>query len=356
MATISFESGTWRVRFWHADRQYKRSLKTTVKRDAERHLGRIEDTLKDIGLGRLQVPADVDAADFIMNGGKTTFRTLALGKLADRYLAEFTTGGKEANTIATERLHLGHLRRILKDKTTHILPQRYIDERAKEGVARVTIGKEIATLRYLLNWGLRNGHIAAVPSFKGLSFPRAKEKAPFRTLDECERLGGTPFLNPAEIAEFLDHAQTVGPWEYAVVCVAAMTGARRSEIRRMVLPDDIHGGKLRFREKKRIVGEDSGRTVTMTPRLAAALHGLTGRAFNIPTTTFRERLSAVFVGKWHRVRLHSLRHSFVSCLAASGASESVIAALVGHMTREMQEHYRHMFPKQMADAVLNVFG
>lgn len=55
-------------------------------------------------------------------------------------------------------------------------------------------------------------------------------------------------------------------------------------------------------------------------------------------------------------RIRSFRHSFASNLAAAGIDEHVIAALMGHLTQEMQARYRHLFPHQRRSAVTRVYG
>lgn len=62
-------------------------------------------------------------------------------------------------------------------------------------------------------------------------------------------------------------------------------------------------------------------------------------------------------GKWKVLRgLHSLRHSFISCLAAAGVDQRIIDELVGHQTPEQQKRYRHIFPSVKFEAVHRVFG
>ena len=79
---------------------------------------------------------------------------------------------------------------------------------------------------------------------KGLRFPKATEKLPFMTLDEAERrvaAGADPaevweslYLSADELEDLLAavKAKPGPPWVYPLVCLAAHSGARRSEIMR----------------------------------------------------------------------------------------------------------------------------
>ena len=63
-----------------------------------------------------------------------------------------------------------------------------------------------------------------------------------------------------------------------------------------------------------------------------------------PTTSHRRRAIV-------RVGFHSLRHSFVSLMAAGGAPQHVIQQLVGHGSPAMTEHYTHLDDTQKATAM-----
>ena len=103
----------------------------------------------------------------------------------------------------------------------------------------------------------------------GLRYPKSDEKPPFRTIDEIERriaAGGLTaaqkaelweclYLRTAEIEALLAHARehAAHPWVYPLICMAAHTGARRSELMRMLVTDvDFEGGSIKVREKKRV--------------------------------------------------------------------------------------------------------
>ncbi len=61
--------------------------------------------------------------------------------------------------------------------------------------------------------------------------------------------------------------------------------------------------------------------------------------------------------KWERLKgLHTLRHSFISCLAAAGVDQRIIDDFVGHTTDQQRQRYRHLFPDVKQKAISSVFG
>jgi integrase len=61
--------------------------------------------------------------------------------------------------------------------------------------------------------------------------------------------------------------------------------------------------------------------------------------------------------KWKVLRgIHTLRHSFISCLACAGVDQRIIDDLVGHQTPEQQKRYRHLTPDLKQEAVNRVFA
>lgn len=396
-------SGRFRIRFRFGGAEYKRSLKVTTERDARALLGRVVETILLIERGRLDLPAGVDPAEFILSDGKVSAKPvvakpITLGELLDRYETQFTAGAKEANTRANERVHFGHLRRLIGANTpvpgvTSGVIQRYVDARSVEQfrdkpIKPQTVRKEIGTLQSVLSWAAHREIVAATFSTRRVVFPKGCEKHPFRTYDEIAavvaRGGLTPqaerelwdglFLTTAQTAEAVEYVRRHSPvaWLYPMVVAAAHTGARRSELLRARVEDfDFANRTVLVREKKKSKAKETFRVVDMTTFLAgvmkayfAAKHPGGVFAFaaeaNVEITdgvsqkALRRLLNR---GKWKVLRgYHVFRHSFASNLAAAGVDQRVIDELMGHTTVEMQKRYRHLFPDQRRQAVLSVFG
>src|SRR5437870_5369143 len=119
MATLEFDEAAhrYRVRFRFGGRPFKRSLKTGIRSEAEAVRGRVEETIRLLERGRLELPVGADPGTFIISDGKLSVkpvaeRVLTLGQLIAAYQKALPEGVKEANTLTTERLHCKHLRRI----------------------------------------------------------------------------------------------------------------------------------------------------------------------------------------------------------------------------------------------------
>ena len=72
MANLELDeaSGRYRIRFRHAGKAFKRSLKTGDRREAEAVLGRVEETIRLLERGRLDLPRNSDPGVFILSDGK----------------------------------------------------------------------------------------------------------------------------------------------------------------------------------------------------------------------------------------------------------------------------------------------
>jgi integrase len=359
-----------------------------------------------------------------------------LGQLRDQYIAAISVGAMEENSLDTTKMHLRHFVTALGEgfqlrglKLAHL--QTHVSTRAKakgmrgRNLSATTIRKEIASFRAAWNWGVQAGLLEGAFPNKGLKYPKLDEKPPFQTWDEIERriaLGGLEawqvaelwdalYLRKPEIEQLLAYLKEHGtlPWLYPLVCTAAHTGARRSELVRIEIADvDLDRGTILIREKKRSREKRTTRRVTITPFLKQVLrdwltiHPGGKWLFAQPGCVFRSkkrskttghldekvrpsslkgRLATVKVrelpapapltrnevhdhfkrtlgeSKWEVLRgLHCLRHSFISCLACAGVDQRIIDDLVGHQTPKQQRRYRHLTPDLKQEAVNRVFA
>ena len=394
-----------KFRFGGAARQV--ALKTGDEAAAKKCLARFEETLGDVLRGRLEIPAGADVGLFLLSDGKLERKPAApaapgtspaVADVFALYRAHLTAGSKEANTLKCEGIHLRHLARVLGPRTpapqvTAAAVQAYVDRRAAEDyrgrpIKPQTIRKEVATLITVWNWAQRRGVVPAACATRGITFPKGKDKPQFRTYEQVAAIvarGGLTaaevrdlwdrlFLSAAQTAEVLGHARAhaAPAWLYPLLAAAAHTGARRSELLRARVEDfDFDRRLVTLREKKRSRTRETFRTVDMTPLVEAVVRQYFaeghpggvyafGAAPNVPVSDWlsRNAFRAVMRGsKWAVLRgYHVFRHSFASNLAAAGVDEHVISALMGHLTAEMRDRYRHLFPAQRRAAVTSVFG
>jgi integrase len=253
-----------------------------------------------------------------------------------------------------------------------------------------------------------------------IDFPPGHERPPFMTFaeiesriaaGESEELWESVFLTREEVDALLDDVQRVAahPWIYPLATFAVMTGARRGELIRVRLTDlDLTAGTVLIRETKRRRNyQESTRRVPLSPRLKDALtawgarhpggpflfthKGIVHRSKKRSTTTGHkgEKTRPTTKGKryasvvdrtppppgqltlheihdhfcrtlektrWAKVRLHALRHSFISNCAAAGVDQRIIDGWVGHTSEEMRRRYRHLIPSVEQVAIATVFG
>ena len=259
----------------------------------------------------------------------------------------------------------------------------------------------------------------------GLRFGKVDEKPPFMTREEIERrigagglsaeqtkeLWSALFLTLDEVSELLKHVRDSAtlPWVYPMVCFAAHTGARRSELLRVQVADiDFAGKAVLIHEKKRARGKRTTRRVPLSPFLADILrewlachpggpylfcngHVVAQSKKRSPTTghksqtirpsTLKGRAESVTKrttpeiapitsdeahdhlrrslrgSRWDVIKgWHIARHSFASNCAAKGIDQRLIDRWLGHTTEEMRRRYQHLIPNQEQQAIGAVFG
>ncbi|WP_165231413.1 tyrosine-type recombinase/integrase [Aquisphaera insulae] len=398
--------GRWRIVFVWEGRRHSHSLAKATKEEATACRHRLEESLRLVDRGILQIPPGADVGRFLVSGGKVTAKPggeapLTLSALLKRYEAEHPAGRKEANTRDTERIHAAHLTRLLGKSlpvasiSTEAL-QRYVDRRGLEKgrrgrtISHATVRKELGTLASIWNrWAKPLGLVPGPLSLAGLTFGKVRGKPPFQVREQIERqiarggltdaqideLWGSLFLTLDQVRELLDAARERchARWAFVAISLAAYTGARRSEILRSRVDDlDFDRGVVTLREKKKDRGSElTFRTVPMAGELRAILRewldsqhpggpytvcGKGGRPISVQMAAkaFRQALKgspwAVAPG------YHTLRHSFASNCALKGIDERVVDSWMGHQTEAMRRRYRHLFPDQQQDAIRSVFG
>jgi integrase len=347
--------------------------------------------------------------------------------LRDRYLAVHADS-LEKNTLYTARIHFAHLlatlgdKKLLRELVQDDL-QRHVQRRSGMGIASVTIKKEIHGFRAAWNWGKRAGLVTKEWPGKGLVYPKTKEKPPFQTREEIERriargglseedkaaLWNSLYLTAEELKRFLDHVRQAArhPFIYPMICMAAHTGARRSELIRAEISDvDFAADQIQLREKKRVKGQVTFRRVPLTPHLRSVLESWLAQhpggvsLFCHEAEVARSRKRSLRTGfmnqktrptagieRQQNIRLrerpgfaplteseaadhfqrtvqnsewqvvpgwHALRHTFASILATN-TDQKLINAWMGHQTLEQQKRYQHLFPKMQHEAIRKAF-
>lgn len=122
MAWLESTGGMFRIGFRFGGRKHHLPLNTADQKEAETTLGRFEANFRLIEQGVIDPPPDgADLGTYIVSAGKLggrpsqveRLKPKTLADLFDGYLAAYPKGAKETTTWKTERIHIGHLRRLL---------------------------------------------------------------------------------------------------------------------------------------------------------------------------------------------------------------------------------------------------
>ena len=251
-------SGNFHIVFWFQGQRYKRALRTNRRREAGLRQARLEDTIRLVECGRIELPKDVDIPLFLLSDGKlgeapaktdpTPPPQHSLEAVFAAFFASIPPGNLEESTLNCMHFHERHLLRIigaefqLPELTLNDL-QQYVNSRSKEKthlgttVSAKTIDKELVTLGTAWRWAERCKILAGTFPRKGVRLPKDDELPPFQTWDEIERQieqGGLSeaeaaelwealYLRRTEIDELLEHVKERSrhPFMYPMVVMAA---------------------------------------------------------------------------------------------------------------------------------------
>jgi integrase len=390
---------------------------------AIRTLATVEETLELLKRRAHKMPIDLSPSlqvEWILSGGKLDLKASRngtaigspnangaeksdlLGEICQAYLA--CQVQKQDTTLASEKIHIKHLKRVLKART----PIRTINldslrgyhrRRARERhqnryISDATIKKELVTFRQIWCWAQNDGRIhAPCPLLDSngrwrIHFEKPAEREKFKTWaqierrinrgglsnDEVEELWRGLYLDQTQVNELLSYVKEAARYEfiYPMFAFPAYTGARRSEVIRSEIDDfDFEGDQVTIRERKRKKDKkQTTRLVPLHPKLRLIMEEWFERhpggpyTIQCPKEMPRRKPLIEFTGltvnqahrhfemtlqgsKWSVVTgCHVLRHSFGSNLIRSGKVPSeVVAKWMGHTTMEMRELYQHLFPQ-----------
>jgi integrase len=343
----------WWYKFRFAGQMVRESSKSeskTVAKDAERARRReLEESWNQIKRRKLPPLFSIAAEDWLKTRTGIARSTERSYKLAISQLK--TDFGKQ----------------LLCDLSGEDLAA-YQTRRKRDGVSNRTVNLELGVLRSILRRYRMWEAIAADVDF-------LKERAsPGRALTHEEE---TTLLDVASKSRCRSL--------YPVIMLAINTGMRASEIRGLTWAQiDFLAKSLTVGLSKTAAG--TGRIIPLNPRTVAVLthwrglfpgaeaehyvfshekYGLAGNdrkqcAYEIIPTEPMHRWKVAWESarKAAKVscRFHDLRHTFISRLAESQASDSTVMALAGHVSRAMMERYSHIRMEAKRKAVDTLSG
>ncbi len=210
------------------------------------------------------------------------------------------------------------------------------EELLKNGLANQSVVHYLKCLRHVLNLAVKKGKLSRNP-FAEVEMPKLSK-------------GRLRFLNVSEEADLL---KAIGPRYAPWVRFAILTGLRQGEQFPLKWTDvDLEQGFLTLPDTK--AGEVQ--YVHLNEEAKGILKALTswkdsrwvfpsqnrGSAMNPLNFYHRAFVPAVEKAELEDVTWHTLRHTFASRLAMSGATEQDIASCLRHSTTALVKRYAHL--------------
>lgn len=304
MASLQTDpSGNYHIKFRFGGRQFRRSLRTKMRRKAEAAASHVEENIRLILEGRMNLPSGADVPTFLLSDGKLAepikfSPDIQVGQLFEKYQLSIPNDTLEKTTLNTFGVHMRHIVRLIGGRQvlsgiTKCELQKYVTARSNEpgrrgNISATTIRKELGTFGALWNWAKTEGFVDADFPRKGLLFPKQTNKPAFQTWGQIQKqisengltdsdaapLWDCLYLDTTKVKALLDF---IGKNSYhaslhPMCALAAYTGARRSELCRSETADiDLVGGVFTIQERKRSKSRRTTRTVPISDRLAEIL-------------------------------------------------------------------------------------
>lgn len=294
-----------------------------------------------------------------------------VGDLIDRYLAEGPVDKptKRLSSWQTDASNLNrHVRPVLGKKVARDVTPSDINRLRRDietgktaadvktgprGRAIVEGGKGIASralsvTQAMFAWALKRGDLDGDNPARGIDRARPTLKERFLTAKEIGRLFAT--------METLQTSAALHPKHADMVRLLLLTGARRSEIVYLRWSEvDLERRVINLAPERHKTGSKTGPKRIPLAELAAELVERQPRTKEFVFASIRESSTpSPTLGldrAWRLirhesglsdVRLHDLRHSFVSFGMAEGESLFLVGRILGHTAAAMTEKYAHL--------------
>lgn len=248
--------------------------------------------------------------------------------------------------------------RLLQEISPYLL-DRFMADLAARGLSPQTVRHMVGLIRRIMRRMVAWGYYHGTLPFESISLPRLENRR--------ER-----FLQPEEARALLTELRRRSPQVWLMALISLQCGLRFSEIAGLRHMDiNLQQGYLYIAESK----NGRARHAYLTPELKTALRKIPSGpadAFAFParnggrmtsvSDTFARAVDAVglndtgetfcdadgierpvkITDRRQRIVFHSLRHTYASWLACSGAGQAMIAELLGHSSLEMSRRYTHL--------------
>src|SRR3989304_2447671 len=245
---------------------------------------------------------------------------------------EYLTGVFKKDTLLIEDLR----------NIDHVILRAFLTNLYEKGLSKSSVARKISTIRTFFNYMCREGNLVNNPG-KMVSTPKRGKTLPkFLSVDEADRLLGTP------VGE-----DRLSIRDRAILETFYSAGLRIGEIVAINIEDlNLSEGLIKVQgkgRKERIVpvGEkavDAIKKYLATSQLTNTLPLFLNKYGKRITTRSVHRIVAKYKklsGLWD-ITPHSLRHSFATHLLEGGADLRSVQEMLGHASLSTTQRYTHV--------------
>jgi integrase len=279
--------------------------------------------------------------------GSCRIKAGSVAAVVTAYLASAEFAGLADETRRTRRNIMERFREAHGDKAVDLIERKHVQAIVDAKSATPSAARNLlAVIRVLMQTAINAGIRTDDPTL-GVKHAKIKKKG-YRTWEEHH------------IDAFEAHHPS-GTRARLALTLLLYTGQRRSDVVRMGRQHIRGGNKIAVRQQK--TGEPL--LIPMHPRLRAAIDATPADHLTFLTTVHGKPFTAAGFTNWFRdtcnqaglpigLSAHGLRKAMCRRLAEAGCSEKLIAAISGHRTLRMVQHYTHAADQErMATAAIN---
>jgi integrase len=291
-----------------------------------------------------------------------------LEEVLEDYLAAFT-GRSERDERRYKKTWLELLPEARLNAITPALLENLRVKLSEGGRSPQTVNRYMQFLRRVLNKAVRDGKLASNPVNRIKMFKEPAGRLRFLSLEEEQKLCGAvgpefaPWVRLAILTGMRQAEQFSLRWEHVDFDrgLIALPATKAGGVQYVKLNEEA---KVILREldakaaKAQAVAEAeaiAGKQKTVTCRSVWVFPSENPETHVDPRNFYRRvYLPKVKEKGLDGVTWHTLRHTFASRLAMSGATEGTIAALLRHSSTALVRRYAHLSPSHLQEAVEKV--
>jgi integrase len=266
--------------------------------------------------------------------------------IVEAYLRSTAFSNLAPETRRTRRNIMERFREDHGDRSMGSIERKHVQALVDAKAATPSTARNLlAVIRILMQTAIQAGVRTDDPTL-GVKHARIKRKG-YRTWEE-------------EDIDAFESTHPVGSRARLALTLLLYTGQRRSDVVKMGR-QHIRGGKIAVRQQK----TDEPLLIPMHPKLRAAIEATPAEHLTFLTTAWGKPFTPAGFTNWFRgmcneaglpngLSAHGLRKAMCRRLAEAGCSEKLIAAISGHRTLRMVQHYTNAADQErMAVAAIN---